>query len=159
MIRRVVDSPHQWYGESPTPRLLESESLILSYLVLSLLLYLEEAALPWLYVLYRELSAQLHAGCDASRPPWGRPLHSALHSTDNNGVKCRLLFDYFFSGETHLDAVVEVFALLGVVLVQLCLSTLPSPQAQHLHNFTLIKETAVWDFDLWLFRIFLSFSF
>ncbi len=26
MIRRVVDSPHQWYGESPTPLIVESES-------------------------------------------------------------------------------------------------------------------------------------
>ncbi len=26
MIQRVVDSPHQWYCESPTPRILESES-------------------------------------------------------------------------------------------------------------------------------------
>ncbi len=26
MIQRVVDSPHQWYGESPTPRIIESES-------------------------------------------------------------------------------------------------------------------------------------
>jgi hypothetical protein len=26
MIRRVVDSPNQWYGESPTPRIVESES-------------------------------------------------------------------------------------------------------------------------------------
>ncbi len=26
MVRRVVDSPHQWYGESPTPRNVESES-------------------------------------------------------------------------------------------------------------------------------------
>ncbi len=26
MIRRVVDSPHQWYGESPTPGIIESES-------------------------------------------------------------------------------------------------------------------------------------
>ncbi len=26
MIRRVVDSPHQWYGESPTTRIVESES-------------------------------------------------------------------------------------------------------------------------------------
>ncbi len=26
MIRRVVDSPHQWYGEWPTPRIVELES-------------------------------------------------------------------------------------------------------------------------------------
>jgi hypothetical protein len=26
MIRRVVDSSHQWYGESPTPRIVESGS-------------------------------------------------------------------------------------------------------------------------------------
>jgi hypothetical protein len=26
MIRRGVDSPHQWYGESPTKRIVESES-------------------------------------------------------------------------------------------------------------------------------------
>jgi hypothetical protein len=26
MIWRVVDSPHQWYGESPTPHIVESES-------------------------------------------------------------------------------------------------------------------------------------
>ncbi len=26
MIRRVVDSPHQWYGELPTPRIVESGS-------------------------------------------------------------------------------------------------------------------------------------
>ncbi len=26
MIRRVIDSQHQWYGESPTPRIIDSES-------------------------------------------------------------------------------------------------------------------------------------
>ena len=26
MIQRVIDSPHQWYGESPTPHIVESES-------------------------------------------------------------------------------------------------------------------------------------
>ncbi len=26
MIWKVVNSPHQWYGESPTPRIIESES-------------------------------------------------------------------------------------------------------------------------------------
>ena len=71
---------------------------------------LEQAALPGLDVLDRELSPELHAGRHAPHAPGRRPLHGGL------------------------DAVVEVTALGCVIFVQLCLSSIASPETQNLKS-------------------------